>query len=129
MAARDPSAPQQLRLFVAIELPDGVRRALTDAMRLLQDAGATSGLRWVRPEGIHLTLKFLGATPEHRLPEIASALEAALAGAPRFDLRPEGFGAFHGRRHDPHEMRGSRESYRHNLRVLWVGVAGDTSAL
>jgi 2'-5' RNA ligase len=111
------------RLFVAIELPEGVRAALRDAIELLQNNGLTAGLRWVRPEGIHLTLKFLGATAEPRVPEIAAALREALAGAPAFGLRPDGFGTF------PESRPDQRESRRHDLRVLWVGIAGDTDAL
>jgi 2'-5' RNA ligase len=109
------------RLFVAIELPEGVRDALRGAIGLLQRNGLAAGLRWVRPEGIHLTLKFLGATEEPRVPAIADALRGALAGAPAFGLRPDGFGTFPELRRD---QRGGR-----NLRVVWVGVAGDTAAL
>jgi 2'-5' RNA ligase len=104
-------------------LTEGVREALRDAMDLLRRNGLAAGLRWVRPEGIHLTLKFLGATPEPRVPAIAAALRAALAGAPAFGLRPDGFGTFPEIRLDRPEAR------RHNLRVLWVGIAGDTAAL
>lgn len=118
-----------LRLFIAIELPPPVRDALRAAIDDLRAAGATDGLRYVRPEGVHLTLKFLGATPESRVPAIAEGLRRAAAGIAPFDLQPEGFGAFHGGRHMPHEFRGSRESYHYNIRVIWVGLAGDVDAL
>ena len=111
------------RLFVAIELPESVREALRNAIDLLRGNGLTAGLRWVRPEGIHLTLTFLGATAEPRVPEIAAALRAALAGAPAFNLQPDGLGTF------PEIRPGRRESGRRGLRVLWVGIAGDTAAL
>ena len=48
---------RNLRLFVAIELPEVVRDALASAIGDLQRAGAVDGLRWVRPEGMHLTLR------------------------------------------------------------------------
>ncbi len=51
---------EQLRLFVACELPDDVRTALGRVQDDLRRLGA-GRLRWVRPEGIHVTLKFLGA--------------------------------------------------------------------
>jgi 2'-5' RNA ligase len=111
------------RLFVAIELPESVRQALRGAMDLLQRRGLAAGLRWVRPEGIHLTLKFLGATAEPRVPEIAAALRRALAGAPAFGLQPEGFGTFPEIRLDQHA------THRGKLRVVWVGIVGDTAAL
>lgn len=109
----NPDAPA-LRLFVAIELPDDVRAALTRTAEALRRAGIDRELRWVRPEGIHITLKFLGPTPQARLPEIEGALSAALAGARGFRLQPGDLGSFGGRR---------------NLRVVWVGVGGDTVAL
>lgn len=110
MTADAPS----LRLFVAIELPDGVRAALERTAEALRRAGIDREVRWVRPEGIHVTLKFLGPTPQPRLPEIERALSAAFAGARGLRLQPGELGSFGGRR---------------NLRVVWVGVGGDTAAL
>ncbi len=119
---------ESLRLFVAAELPDDLKRALDDAVRMLKAAGADEGLRWVRPEGIHLTLKFLGATPADRVPAITSALREHLAGAPPVELQPRGFDAFHGGRRAA-VFRTWRESYAHNVRVIFVGVTGDVDAL
>jgi 2'-5' RNA ligase len=121
--------PRTVRLFVAVELPDDVRDALDAAADALQRAGVDEGLRWVRPEGIHITLKFLGATPEPGVPAVEDALRRALAGAKPFELQPEGFGAFHGGRNPHFRRQFPREAYPTNLRVLWVGVAGDTGAL
>ena len=109
----NPDAPA-LRLFVAIELPDDVRAALERTVEALRRAGIDREVRWVRPEGIHITLKFLGPTPQPRLPEIERALSAALAGVRGFRLQPGELGAFGGRR---------------NLLVVWVGVGGDTQPL
>jgi 2'-5' RNA ligase len=103
-----------LRLFVAIELPAKVRETLAatiDVLRRLPDADA---LRWVRPEGIHVTLKFLGSVHEEDLPAINTNLTAALAGASTFDLTAVGLGSFGGPR---------------RLRVVWAGVGGDVAAL
>jgi 2'-5' RNA ligase len=99
---------------VAIELPPEVRAALAETMGELQAAGIDQGVRWVRPEGIHLTLKFLGATDEEDLPAINTALRTAVRDIAPFEVRPEGLGSFGGPR---------------NLRVIWVGVAGDTAGL
>jgi 2'-5' RNA ligase len=103
----------ELRLFVAIELP----QAVLDALRRLQSELRARGLeplRWVRPEGIHLTLKFLGETPAERVPDIAQALEQAAKGVPPHDLSLGPLGTF-----------GSRGSPR----VLWVDLAGDLEPL
>lgn len=117
-----------LRLFVAVELPGDVQHALEDAITSLKSAGADEGLRWVRPDGIHLTLKFLGATPPGRVPAIIDALREHLRGAQPFDLRPEGFDAFHGGKKAA-TFRTWRESYAHNIRVIFVGLRGDVGAL
>ena len=57
-----------VRTFVAVDLPDDVGRALGEAARILREA-RIEGLRPVRPEGVHLTLKFLGDVPGSRLGE------------------------------------------------------------
>ena len=49
-----------MRLFVALDLPDAVRRALADLIAQLKPKSRSA--RWVRPESMHLTLKFLGET-------------------------------------------------------------------
>ena len=118
-----------LRLFVAIELPDEVKQALVEAVRALRGAGVDDGLRWVRPEGVHVTLKFLGPTPPERVPAIIDALRDAVRGVAPFDLQPSGIGAFHGGRSQHFTREYPRESYPQNIRVLWVGVHGDTAAL
>ena len=102
---------QQRRLFVACELPDGVRQALGRIQDDLRRLGA-GRLRWARPEGIHVTLKFLGAVEESRLDRITAALAAAV-GPFRVELRPATLGGFGGTR----------------LRVVWIGLEGDVEKL
>src|SRR5206468_12679155 len=122
---------KNLRLFVAVELPDDAQAGLGAAIDLLRAAAGDGGVRWVRPEGIHETLKFLGGVPDSRVEAIADALRDALveASIAPFELQPYRFGAFHGGRHMPVDFRGSREAYRYNLRVVWVGMRGDIEAL
>jgi 2'-5' RNA ligase len=100
-----------LRLFVACELSDEVRRALGRVQDDLRRLGARP-LRWVRPEGIHVTLKFLGETESRRVDDIVEALAGAI---PPFELslRVSTLGGFGGAR----------------LRVVWVGLEGDVEAL
>ena len=70
---------ERLRLFVAIDLPEDVRESLG---RLQSDLRRHDlpGLRWTRPEGVHLTLKFLGETPASSLAAIEGALARAVRG-------------------------------------------------
>ena len=61
-----------MRLFIALPIPDRLKECLQVLQRDLQGAGAA--VKWVRPEGIHLTLRFLGEVAEDRVEEIQSAL-------------------------------------------------------
>ncbi len=75
-----------MRLFVALDLPWEVRRQLS------QLATALPGARWLPPENLHITLRFLGEMPAHRAEELDHAL-AALRGK-RFNLQLGGVGVF-----------------------------------
>ncbi len=54
-----------LRAFIAIELPPDVRETLADTQARISEKLGTHdrALRWARPEGLHLTLQFLGDVP------------------------------------------------------------------
>jgi RNA 2',3'-cyclic 3'-phosphodiesterase len=80
---------ETLRLFVAIELPEAWLAALVSAQEELRrriEAQGGPGLRWTRPEGIHLTLKFLGSTPVSKLESVKWALASAVNETPDFRL-------------------------------------------
>lgn len=102
-----------LRMFVAIELPSGVRAALEKLQHDLQRHPGLNALRWARPESIHITLKFLGERPANHQPPIDAAVLKATEGIPPFGLRLGRLGTFGGSA----------------PRVLWVDVAGDTETL
>lgn len=105
--------PDQLRLFVAVTLPPAVRDVLAGVIERLR-AADLRGVRTVAPDGVHITLKFLGNVDAGRVPALAEALSAAGEGAGPFELALQGVGAF------PDERA---------PRVLWAGVSGDTQAL
>lgn len=69
------------RLFVAVPLPEATTRALTELVGEVRAAALPTGardLRWVRLDGLHLTLRFLGPTLDDRLIDAsASVLETA----------------------------------------------------
>ncbi len=108
--------PRNRRLFVALEPPDAVRRRLAAmGVELRRAAGsAADEIRWVPPENVHLTLQFLGAVPEERLPGVEVALRAAAAAGRPLSLEVKGAGGF------PNARR---------PRVLWAGLAGEIPAL
>jgi 2'-5' RNA ligase len=97
-----------VRLFVAAPLPEDVRRSIAGIQSALE--AAPLPVRWVLPEGIHLTFKFLGEVDPSRLGEIEAALRQAGRDIPPFRLRAAGVGAFPG---------------RGEPRVIWVGVEGE----
>jgi 2'-5' RNA ligase len=83
-----------LRLFVATDLPAEV---LADISRLqARLRPAYPALRWLEPQGMHLTLKFLGAVPEERLGEIVRITAAVARGAAACDVATTGLTAFPG---------------------------------
>lgn len=93
------------RGFVAVDVPSGPRLdALAGELRK-----ATSSLKVVRTDQLHLTLKFLGETEEGLVPEIVTAMREAAAEVRPFDARIRGTGAF------PSLQR---------MNVVWVGVEG-----
>jgi 2'-5' RNA ligase len=79
-----------MRLFVAFDLPREVRNALaTLGQRLKSECRAA---RWVRPESMHVTLKFLGETDPRRVPDIRAALAPIRTAEPvAMDFRVLGF--------------------------------------
>jgi len=103
----------QIRSFIAIELPVDIKAKLGSI-----ENGLKSGIRcpakWVSPESIHLTLKFLGNIDSGRVDEILSAMEKAAEGILPFNLRIEGTGAF------PNPGR---------AQVVWVGLGGGIETL
>ena len=102
-----------LRTFIALEVSQEARHALGAVITRLQDAGV-SGIRWVRPEGIHLTLKFLGDVDASAVEGILSAMERACFGNGPIALSLTGLGAF------PNAS---------SPRVLWAGLGGELESL
>ena len=102
-----------VRAFVALDISYESRQAVEAATTGLRDAGI-SGVRWVRPEAIHLTLKFLGNVDAGQVQTILGALEAAAAGTGPFELKLTGLGAFPNVR---------------TPRVIWVGLYAEIDPL
>lgn len=93
-----------MRLFVALDFPETVRASLRDLIARLRPL--SSGARWARPEGMHITLKFIGETDRGKLEAINSAL-ASVHSARTVELQFRGLGFF------PNERK---------PRVLWCAV-------
>lgn len=96
---------ERIRSFIAIDIGPDVRAALLAVTRELQRAGADA--RWVRPEGMHATIKFLGGVEPRRLEEVRQAVETVAAGHSVLKMFAGGLGAFPSLRRP---------------RVLWAGL-------
>lgn len=104
---------EQIRSFIAIELPDELRRRLGQLETSLE-AGGRYRAKWVRPDSIHLTLKFLGDVDADRIAGIGEAISEAARGIPPFSLEVKEPGAF------PNLNR---------VQVVWVGIGGELDKL
>lgn len=101
-----------MRLFVAAEVSPGLRAKLIELQERLREVPLN--LRLVRPEGIHLTLRFIGEVDADRLDGIVAALAApSNAGLPSFHLREAGLGIF---------------PERGTPRVIWIDLEGEREA-
>ena len=79
-----------MRLFLAVDLPDSLRRGLGELQARLR--ANLTGWRWVRPEGIHLTVRFLGEVAEEEDARQRTAWRFAAAACPRVRFRVGGTG-------------------------------------
>ncbi len=102
------------RLFIAIELPAHVLDHLTALQDWLRERVPPRTVRWVAPQGIHLTLKFLGDAPVTQREALQNALAQAVRTHPPFELAAGGLGCF------PNPRR---------PRVAWVGMLQNADTL
>jgi len=101
---------EMIRTFIALELNEATRRAIGDTQTKLKRDRTANSVRWVAPQSIHITLKFLGDVAATRMDELLDAVTQACAGVAPFALTIAGIGAF------PNTRRPN---------VVWVGARGD----
>jgi 2'-5' RNA ligase len=111
----------RLRVFIAVELDDTLRRALRRVQEQLQDECrrrlvAKDLVRWVAPQNIHLTLKFLGNAKQAQVDALRDVLRRTADNTSAFELTARGVGCFPNTRHPNN---------------VWVGLTGalDRAAL
>jgi len=80
-----------MRAFIAIELPESIRKALVSQQARFR--AVCPEARWTRPEGIHLTLKFLGQISGQQEAQVKNAL-SRMGPFEKFTVRVQGFGFF-----------------------------------
>lgn len=101
-----------IRTFIAIDLPSEVRNRIASFQADLKKCGAD--VRWVKPDSIHLTLKFLGETEEGIVDSLAGAVAEKIKSFAGLNLSLDQTGVF---------------PNRNRPRVCWVGLAGDLAKL
>ncbi len=104
---------EEIRSFIAIELPPEIKLTLAQLQNRLK-SGSRAPVKWVDPESMHLTLKFLGNINTELTGRIAAVLEEACRGMHPFSVEISGLGVF------PNARR---------VRVVWVGMTGETESL
>jgi RNA 2',3'-cyclic 3'-phosphodiesterase len=107
------SDEKAIRAFLAVDPPEEVFREIIEIQEHLRKA-IQGDIRWVRPEGMHLTLKFFGYVYQSDVANISLVVKNNVANMKALLLNVRNLGAF------PTAMR---------PRVLWLGIDGDTDAL
>src|SRR5712692_8867442 len=104
-----------LRAFIAVKLSDELKGHIGELQaELKRRASGLAGLGWVRPEGIHLTLRFLGDIAEEQVEALGVMLRDVVAGMKPFTLDARGIGVFP----DPRAPR-----------VIWLGLQGTPESM
>lgn len=104
---------QQIRSFIAIELPPALKKSIGEFQSVLKKP-AWNFVKWVKPDLMHLTLKFLGNQSTAKLDVVKEVLSASTAAARAFILSTGQTGSFPGGR---------------RIRVFWLGLEGDIEKL
>lgn len=106
------SPADKVRLFIAIAPETALAAEIGKVQRRLNVPGGV--VRWIKPEQLHLTLRFLGNVAAGQVEDVAAAVRRACAPATAFQLALEGAGCF------PDAKR---------PRVIWLGIKGELEAL
>ncbi len=104
--------PETIRAFIAIDLPANIRSSLGDAQDILKSFGFR--VKWVRPQNIHLTLKFLGNIDSDQIDKISAAMKQTADDFSGVSLFAKEIGVF------PNIRR---------PRVIWAGLNGKLETL
>ncbi len=103
---------ETFRAFIAIDLPAGIRSSLAEAQEILKSFGFR--VKWVRPQNIHLTLKFLGNIDSDHIEKIIAAMTLTVTDFNSVSLSTGEIGVF------PDIRR---------PRVIWAGLNGQLEKL
>lgn len=100
------------RTFIGIDVGEEIIAAATALQQKLAESGAAA--KWAGPEGMHVTLLFLGDVEDRDLHAVCKAVKAVAAAEPPFPLRVSGVGAFPNIRHP---------------KIVWAGITEGVESL
>jgi RNA 2',3'-cyclic 3'-phosphodiesterase len=103
---REGGGPGLTRAFIAVTIPDGIKNQLGGVQSKLKRADAD--VKWTRPHGIHITLRFMGWLNQDDLEKTRQAVAEAVKGFSEFEVEVKGVGTF---------------PERGRPRVVWVGLS------
>ena len=105
---------KEIRAFIALPLPDELKQELGQVSGRLANQMPPGSVRWVKPERVHLTLRFLGDTAVSQLPLLSAKMDQLCQRRQPFQLHLQDSGCFPNRKRP---------------RVIWAGLAGDLASL
>jgi 2'-5' RNA ligase len=103
---------EKIRSFIAVPIPEQMRQAIGGMQNTLKKRGMV--LRWVKPENLHYTIKFLGNISPDIVDPLSEKLKELAAASPRFTMRLGGIGAFPNMR---------------QAKVFWIGLQAGSGEL
>ena len=112
----------RIRTFVAVDIDAAVRRRAKSLIQTL--ASSTTAVRWVAPENLHLTLKFLGDVEDREVYGVCQAVGEAVAELRPFHSFCQGVGAFPNRQTTAHDLARVWKTAEANWRRCTSGRSG-----
>jgi RNA 2',3'-cyclic 3'-phosphodiesterase len=103
-----PEKGKLVRTFIAADFPPGIIEKFEKIIQYFKTKTPNQDLKWVAPENLHITIKFIGDTSSKKLVQVKSVLTNALSKQPAFNIAIEGLGMF------PNAKQ---------PRVIWLGIA------
>lgn len=97
-----------MRTFIAIDLDNEIKNNLSQLISRLKKCSPNINIKWIKHQGMHLTLKFLGEIPTDKVSEVESSLRKVTEKHRHFSLKFKGTGTF---------PEGNKRP-----RILWLGI-------
>ncbi len=101
-----------MRTFIAVEMPNDVKKVIGNYIDSIQ--GSFKGVKWILPQNLHLTIKFLGDVKESDLKNLSDCVAKVSSDFNPFIMGLSDIGFF---------------PSRNNLRVIWIGADGGADNL